>query len=79
MAQNGNWHAFVDGNEVDIVLIGDAMIGVPMREGSHEVVFVYENEAFSLGWKVTLGCFLVFLGLVVWKYKPKQHKGKYEK
>ena len=77
--QNGNWSVTVDGKAADIVLIGDAMIGVPITKGSHSVVFTYHNAAFSLGWKITLGCALIFFALVAWKYWPKHQKGKYEK
>ena len=77
--QNGNWYAEVDGQEAEIVLTGDAMIGVMLTEGTHEVRFVYRNAAFSLGWKVSLGCAIVFSVLVYVAYQPKGQKGKYEK
>jgi len=77
--QNGNWTAQVDGQTVDIVLIGEAMIGVPMAAGSHTVTFVYHNKAFSLGWKITAFCLVIFLGLAWYKYHPTQKKGKFER
>ena len=77
--QNGNWTAQVDGKEVDIVLIGDAMIGVPITEGSHTVTFVYHNKAFSLGWKISALCLVIFLGSAWYKYHPKHRKGKFER
>ena len=63
---DGNWHATVDGEEVDIQLVGGAMVALNLTEGDHEIVFTYHSEAFSLGWKVTTLCLLVFLGLVCW-------------
>ena len=77
--QNGCWVATVDGKEADIVLIGDAMIGVSLPEGDHTLVFTYQNKAFSLGWKVSLLCAALFLGLAAIAYKPKRKKGKFEK
>ena len=77
--QNGNWYAEVDGEEAEIVLTGDAMVGVMLTEGTHEVRFVYRNAVFSLGWKISLGCALIFAVLVYIAYQPKGHKGKYEK
>ena len=76
--QNGNWHVEVDGSEVDIALVGDAMIGVPLTEGTHEVTFLYKNKAFSLGWKISLLCLVVLVGLtVIANYdKSKQSKAK---
>ena len=78
--QNGNWHAYVDGKEADIVLIGDVMIGLLLSEGEHNVEFVYRNEAFSLGWKVSLLCLLVFVGIYIAVYKPipRRYRGKYQ-
>ena len=77
--QNGNWTTYVDGNEVDVALIGDVMIGVPLTEGTHTITFTYRNTAFSLGWKITLACLLVFAGIALVVYKPKIRRGKFEK
>lgn len=77
--QDGNWQATVDGEPAEIVLIGDAMVGLLLPEGEHNVVFKYHNAAFSLGWKVSLLCLIVF-GVLYWCiYKPKKKTGKYEK
>ncbi len=76
--QDGNWTAKVDGKPADIVLIGDAMIGLLLSEGTHTVTFQYHNAAFSLGWKISLACTAVFAGLYFSIYQPKRKKGKYE-
>ncbi len=76
--QNGNWRVFVDGIETEIALVGNAMIGVPLSQGTHTVTFRYDNRAFSLGWKISLGCVMVFAILSVVSYTPKRYKGKYE-
>ncbi len=78
--QNGNWHAYVDGNEVDTVLIGNAMLGLLLPEGQHTIRFVYRNEAFSLGWKISLAAFAVFIALYIIIYKPtiRGYQGKYQ-
>lgn len=78
--QNGNWIATVDGKPAQSVLIGDAMLGLLLPEGQHTVTFRYHNAAFSLGWKVTLGCAIVF-GLLIWRAypTPTRKKGKYQK
>ena len=77
--QDGNWEVTVDGNPVEPVLVGDAMIGVPMTAGAHTVTFTYNNKAFNLGWKISLGCLTVFLVLIrIYYWKPRK-KGKYER
>lgn len=83
--QNGNWKVLVDGKEAQIKLIGDCMIGVELTEGTHIVSYVYRNEAFSIGWKVSLCSGLILLILYLAAYRPrisrqsKAKKGKFEK
>ena len=74
--QNGsNWHAYVDGKEVDIRLVGDVMIALDLTEGDHTIRFEYRNPAFDTGLTVSLLCLGVFaaaiaLKLTYPKYKP---------
>ena len=56
-----NWHAFVDGKEAEITLIGDAMIGVMLEEGTHTITFRYENKAFQIGLLISLCCAVLFI------------------
>lgn len=70
--QNGNWKALVDGEESEIRLVGECMIGVPLAQGSHQVTLIYENPAFSLGWKISLVCAAVLLALVWGKGKAEK-------
>ena len=76
--QDGNWTATVDGQQAEITLVGNAMIGVKLTAGSHEVVFTYHNAAFSLGWKVSLACVMAF-GVIIFVFYPvRRRKGKFE-
>ena len=79
--QDGNWVATVDGETAEIVTIGDAMVGILLSEGDHVVSFRYHNKAFSLGWKISLLCLVLFLTAYWMVYQPKFHrkKGKFEK
>ncbi len=79
--QNGNWSATVDGKEAEIVRIGNAMCGLLLTEGSHEITFRYRNPAFSLGWKISLVCLAVFIVLYCCYYKPnfKLKKGRFQR
>ena len=79
--QNGNWTATVDGKPAQTILIGDTMVGLLLPEGEHTVSFTYRNEAYELGWKISLGCLLVFAGLIWCFYRPLfgRKKGKYER
>ena len=76
--QNGNWTVTVDGQPADITLVGDAMIGVELTEGTHTVTFTYENAAFSLGWKISAVCVLLFMVMVYVNHQLHIRKGKYQ-
>ena len=76
--QDGNWVATVDGQEAEVTLVGDAMVGLDLTEGQHTVEFRYENKAFNLGWKISLGCLLMLLTITAIVYYPK-YKGKFTK
>lgn len=77
--QDGNWTAEVDGNQAQIVAIGDAMVGLLLSEGDHIITFRYKNSAFDLGWKINLACAVVSIGLYISVYHPRRKKGKYER
>ena len=77
--QDGNWEVTVDGHSVETVRVGDAMVGIPMTAGDHTVSFTYNNRAFNLGWKISLGCLAIFLLLIWVSYGKPRKKGKYER
>ena len=69
----------VDGNSVEPVLVGDCMLAVPLTQGAHQVAFRYHNAAFSLGWKISLGCALIFASAAAIVLIPRRQRGKFEK
>ena len=77
--QNGNWYAYVDGVPAQTQLVGNAMVAIPMTKGYHEVSFRYHNDAFALGWKISLLSAAAFAGLYFWIYPARNKKGKYAK
>ena len=78
--QNGNWVATVDGAPAQTVMIGETMLGLILSEGQHTVSLQYHNEAFSFGWKVSVGCLVILAGLTCLEYRHlfKRRKGKFE-
>ena len=77
--QNGNWTVTVDGEEAEVVLTGDVMMGVMLTEGEHEVLFRYRNKAFAWGWKISLLSGAIFGYLVYLELKKRPQTGKYTK
>jgi len=72
--QNGNWSVTIDGEPAEVKLVGDCMVAVEIEEGTHTVAYRYRNAAFSLGWKVSLVCALLLLGMVQVVYQPDWKK-----
>lgn len=74
--QDGNWKVYVDGHLVEHTLVGDVMTGVMLQKGTHDIRFQYHNEAFSIGWKISGICCLLF---VICALTTANQKGKYLK
>ena len=75
---DGGWHVYVDGVESEITLVGEVMVAVPLTAGTHTVEYIYRNDAFSLGWKISAICLLLF-AMTAPIYYHKRRKGKFEK
>jgi uncharacterized membrane protein YfhO len=73
---DGNWTAQVDGKDVPIVLIGNAMVGVELTEGEHVVVFTYKNRAFELGATVSIICLIIFIAIIVTQNIIRRQRAK---
>ena len=69
--QNGeNWKVYVDGKEVEPVLVGDVMISIPLSKGTHKITFRYVNNAFTVGCIISICAFAAFIALYTVYYKP---------
>lgn len=65
---NEGWTVTVDGKSADVVTVGDAMIGVVLPEGTHEIVMKYHTSGFPIGVVCTL---LGIAALVLWSLRKK--------
>lgn len=75
-----NWKVYVDGQPVSVTLIGEAMVGVELTEGSHTVTFRYENSAFTIGLCTSILCAVCMAGIswFVYVYLKKRRKNNSE-
>ena len=69
--QDGNWTALVDGKPAQMVTIGNAMVGILLRQGHHTVSFTYQNVAFEIGVLISLICLLTLLCIWYFIYREK--------
>lgn len=72
------WTVTLDGNKVeesDIVKIGDALIGVKVKKGDHEINFAYEPVGLMTGIIISLFfAVLAILAIIVYLLKKKLSK-----
>jgi uncharacterized membrane protein YfhO len=60
---DNGWSATLDGQPVELLQIGDALTGISLSAGKHQVSMKYEPNGFSMGWKISVLGLLVFLTL----------------
>ncbi len=69
------WHVKVDGKEMKTIpLLEDAFLGVPMKSGTHEVIFTYHNKWVWIGIIISLSGMGALIGGGV--YEKKQNRKK---
>ena len=61
-----NWRATVDGRPAPLLRANVAFQAVPIPAGAHAVRLVYQDRAFALGAKVSLGT-LTVCALALWR------------
>ncbi|HHZ05941.1 MAG TPA: YfhO family protein [Clostridiales bacterium] len=59
------WKAYVDGAEVEITPIADAMVAVPLTAGEHTVTFKYVPDGFIPALAVTILCIGIFIAIII--------------
>lgn len=53
------WRAFVDGEEVQITPLMDAMLALPLAEGTHQIRLTYRPAGFTAGLILSLSCLAI--------------------
>ena len=66
------WRAFVDGEEVEITPVGDAMLAFRLTAGEHTVDLRYMPEGFVTGIVVSVAGLLIFILMIVAVWQKKR-------
>ncbi len=62
------WQAYVDGEEVEITPVGDALVAFPITKGKHDIVLKYKPNGFVPGLIISIICMLAFAAYCVFTY-----------
>ena len=69
------WNVYVDGERVDVVEIGDALLGFYIDDaGSHDVRLLYRSTANKLGMVISVSALLCFVLIIVFERKWRKIK-----
>ena len=65
------WRAYVDGEEVEITPVGDAMLAFKLSSGKHTIDLKYSPEGFTAGIVISVAGLLIFILMIlaVWQKK----------
>ena len=73
------WSAEVDGNPVEVVSIQDALMGIKLEKGSHDISLKYTPAGFKEGTMISaVSVFLIALLFIIPAVAGKVKKGKAE-
>ena len=68
------WEAYVDGERVPAGSFNGAFVTVNIAAGDHEIAFIYHSKNFYLGIAISVTADLVFVCLVLLKYRRKKKR-----
>ncbi len=74
------WRAYVDGKEVEITPVGNAMLAFELDKGEHTIKLSYVPEGFVIGSLISLFAVFVFavMCIVSWRIKKSKTKNNEE-
>ncbi|MEE1219473.1 MAG: YfhO family protein [Ruminococcus sp.] len=70
------WKAYVDGKEVEITPVGNALLAFKLSKGEHTIKLQYYPNGFWPGLAVSLTCLTIFALIWVYTYVIKKKKVK---
>ena len=60
------WKVYIDGEQVETVMVLDSLLAIPATEGGHEIEFVYRPDCAVYGGIISVIGILAFALLVIW-------------
>ena len=66
------WHAYVDGEEVEVTPVGDAMLAFKLSKGDHRIELKYMPEGFKAGVVISLLGLFIFILMILAAWQKKR-------
>ncbi len=66
------WTAYIDGEEVEITSLNDALLAVPVPAGTHTIELRYWPTNLTVGLLITFVSIAILIFLIVWDKKKKK-------
>ena len=61
------WKVLVDGEETEYYTVGDALMGIHLEEGEHEIRMTYTPKGLWTGSAVSVACAVLFFLTAIWE------------
>ena len=71
---DGNWYAFVNGIETDVILIDGSMLALRLSEGTHHIEFRYKNSLLIYGIFISLASLIILIIIILLNIHKKRSK-----
>lgn len=75
LTYNDNWHAYIDGEEVDIIAVDNALMELKVPEGEHIIEFKYIDDLGHFKYLIyfNIVSFIIFILYSIYIYKKEDH------
>ena len=75
LTYDDNWHAYIDGEEVDIIPVDNALMELKVPEGEHIIEFKYIDNLGYFKYLIyfNIVSFIIFISYSIYIYKKEDH------
>lgn len=67
------YEIMVDGKPVEAEKVNTTFVGFPVSEGEHTIDICFEAPGYRFGFMVSIACFILFAGLLLFQLRKKDH------
>jgi len=68
------WHCYVDGERTKVYIADYTLRAIPVKEGKHSVLFVYEDASYNLGKTFSIIGFVILLFSFIFQFFQRKNQ-----